>query len=406
MRALSVLLLSCYLVGCAGSPEQTNLWSRTGELLSRTGVAIAQQGQRLTGGSSDSTAEQALHEQVEHLLDQPRIDPMTRFLEQHATQHADSRSYQRIARERDSRCRAIGTRYARRQPTPSNLKLLRKGYQYSCPGQVEAFSQRVAASPVIAAPAANTATPPAASTQQQRRANSCYLLFAIKNYQQALPACNVAAESGDAKAQHHLAAILQINADHAGAFDWAQRSARQQHAPGQLLLAQLYQRGQGTQTDTIKALALIKEAADRGLAAAQYQAGMAYLDGVGTEIDPPAAQHWLERAAGQDDVAAQLQLADIHFNDRGAGQAGARQWLLRAASQGSATAQYRLGASYMDGTGGPPEYTEAYIWLSLTLLNGEQDAEPRIQTLARQLTTEQVHTARLRIESGLHGRSY
>lgn len=398
MRALSVLLLSCCLAGCAASPEGSSLWSRTSEL-----------GQRMMGATDSgphdsSAADQALYAQAEQLLDQPRIDPLTRFLEQHAAQHANDRSYQRILRERNSRCRAIGTRYARYSPTAENLTLLRSGYQRSCPDQVNAFAQRVATNPVALAPPVATAEPSALSARQRRQTNSCYLLFTIKNYQQALPSCIETAERGDAKAQHHLASILQVNDEPEQAFHWASRSAAQLHAPGQLLLAQLYQQGQGAPVDTAKALTLIEQAAQSGLAAAQYEAGMAYLDGNGAAADPFKAQRWLELAAGQDHLPAQLQLADLHFNDPGAEQASARQWLRRAASQGSATAQYRLGASYMDGIGGAPDYTEAYIWLSQALLNGEPRAEPRVQSLAGQLTPEQIHVARQRIDAGLSGR--
>ncbi|WGK60480.1 MULTISPECIES: tetratricopeptide repeat protein [Halopseudomonas] len=398
MRALSVLLLSCCLAGCAASPEESSLWSGAGEL-----------GQRLMGavgsGSNDSrAADQAMHAQVAQLLDQPRIDPLTRFLEQHAAQDANDRSYQYILRERNSRCRAIGTRFSQQALTDENLALFRSGYQYSCPDQVDAFAQRLALTPpATASPAETIATGPV-SARQQGQANSCYLLFTIKNYQQALPSCIETAERGDAKAQHHLAIILQVNDDPDQAYHWARHSAAQQHAPGQLLLAQLYQQGQGTPIDEVKALTLLEDAAESGLAAAQYEAGVAYLHGSGKAADRGAAQRWLERAAGQDHLPAQLQLADLHFNDSGAEQAYARQWLLRAASQGSATAQYRLGASYMDGTGGPPDYTEAYIWLSHALRNGEPRAKPRIQALTGQLTADQLHTARQRIAAGFSGR--
>lgn len=385
MRALSVLVLSCCLAGCAAAPAESSLWSRASE-----------------------ATDPMLHEQAERLLDQPRIDPLTRFLEQYAAQHASDPSYQRILRERNSRCRAIGTRYARHSPTEENLALLRSGYQYSCPDIVNAFAERVALSPATATATAKspslTATPSAMSARERRQANSCYLLFAIKNYQQALPICTEVAERGDPKAQHHLGSILQVNHEPAQSLHWARRSAAQQHPPGQLLLAQLYQQNDGSSADKGKVLDLIEAAAEQGLAAAQYEAGLAYLHGTGTTADQATAQRWLERAAGQDHLPAQLQLADLHFNDPGAGQASARQWLLRAASLGSVTGQYRLGASYMDGIGGAPDYTEAYVWLSQALLNGEPRAEPRVQALAGQLTPEQTRIVRQRIDAGLSGR--
>src|SRR5690606_24599153 len=344
--------------------------------------------------------------EAQRLLDQPRIDPLTQFLEQHA--HAAGTSiYQQLVRERDSRCRAIGTRYAAEPPTAETLARLRAGYQYSCPGQVATFAERVdnsAPTRQSSAPRADQLSAQDPPRVPQRQINSCYLLFTIKNYQQALPACSAAAEAGDAKAQHHLASILKVNGKAEQALVWANRSAEQQYGPGQLLVAQLYQQGLGTAVDQQKALILIEDAAGRGVAAAQYQAGMAYLDGSGVPVDRAVAQRWLELAAGQDFLEAQLQLADLHLQERGAGQANARQWLLRAASLGSPVAQYRLGASYMDGLGGAPDYTEAYVWLSLALLNGESRAEARVRTLAGQLTAEQIQLARQRLEAGRAGR--
>ena len=388
MRALSALLLSCCLAGCAASPEWARLWPRAGE-----------------PRPAEATAPTWFPE-AQRLLDQPRIDPLTQFLEQH-TQDAATSAYQQVARERDSRCRAIGTRYAAEPPTPETLARLRAGYQYSCPGQVATFAQRVdhsAPTRQSSAPRADQLSAQDTPRAPQRQINSCYLLFTIKNYQQALPACGAAAEAGDAKAQHHLASILKVNGKAEQALVWANRSAEQQYGPGQLLLAQLYQQGLGTAVDQQKALTLIEDAAGRGVAAAQYQAGMAYLDGSGVPVDRAVAQRWLELAAGQDFLEAQLQLADLHLQERGAGQANARQWLLRAASLGSPVAQYRLGASYMDGLGGAPDYTEAYVWLSLALLNGESRAEARVRTLAGQLTAEQIQLARQRLEAGRAGR--
>lgn len=377
MRAIPVLLLMCCVAGCAVLPENMRL-------------------------SQGSRADAELDEEVERLLDQPRIDPLTQFLQQHAGRHADNPHYHRIQQERDSRCRAIGTRYARQAPTPENLQRLRSGYQYSCPEQVAAFAQRVPSgdAPEISAPELPTAR--ALPTE----ANDCYLLFSIRNNQQAIPACTAAAQAGDGKSQHHLASLLRSNRALTDALHWAEQSAANGYPPGQLLLAELYQRGQGAPGDADRALALIEEAADQGLAAAQYQAGMAWLNGVGTEPDRAVALRWLERAAGQDNVSAQLQLAELYFNEPDTEQRHARQWLNRAAVLGSATAQYRLGVSYLEGSGGPADPLEAYIWLSLALLNGEQRARSGVEQLASRLSPSQLETARQRINAATHGRTY
>ena len=375
MRTLPLLLLMCCMAGCAVLPEPLRpaAWQRT---------------------------DSALQAEVERLLDQPYIDPLTRFLQQHAAQHGDDPGYRRLARERDSRCRAIGTRYARQSPTEDNLQSLRNGYQFSCPEQVQDFARRVAERPAPAAePSAADAPKPSARPQASTQANDCYLLFAIRNYQQAQPACTQAAEAGDARAQHHLASLLRSNRAFTDALYWAEQSSSGGYPPGQLLLAEFYQRGHGAPADRDRALQLIEQAAGQGLAEAQYQAGMAWLNGTGTEPDHAIAQRWLERAAAQDNVAAQLQLAELYFNHPGEEQQQARRWLQQAANLGSAPAQYRLGVSYLEGSGGPADPVEAYVWLSLALLNGEQRARAGVEQLAGQLSPAQLAAARQRINT-------
>lgn len=376
MRTLSALLLICCIAGCAALPDSWR-YSRT------------------------DPAQPSLSNEVEELLDQPLIDPLTRFLQEHAAQ-ADTTSYQRIARERDSRCRAIGTRYEDRAATAQNLQILRNGYQYSCPEQVETFAQRL--SHVQTEQPSHTADAPATALPPQ--ASQCYLLFTIRNYQQAIQACTASAEAGDAKSQHHLASILRTDRAMSEALHWAQKSAAEGYPPGQLLLAELYQRGHGAPGDAGRALPLFEAAAEQGLAAAQYQTGMAWLNGIGTEPDRSTALHWLKRAADQGEVAAQLQLAELYFSTPGAEQPEARQWLKRAAVLGSATAQYRLGVSYLEGSGGPADPLEAYVWLSLALLNGEQRARDGVEQLASQLSPSQLDSARQKINARHHARPH
>ena len=337
----------------------------------------------------------ALHQEAERLLDQPLIDPLTRFLERHASQHADNADYQRIARERDSRCRAIGTRYSQRAPSAQNLRTLRSGYQLSCPEQVAAFAQQVPQSPQR--PDSDSDSQPSATPQPAPQASNCYLLFTIRNQQQAMPAYRAAAETGDARSQHHLADLLRSNREFTEALHWAERSSASGYPAGQLLLAELYQGGHGAPGDAGRALPLIRAAAAQGLAAAQYQAGMAALNRSDAEPDRRAALRWLRRAAIQGDVTAQLQLAELYLGSTEPEQALGRRWLERAAKQGSATAQYRLGSSYLEGSGGPADPLQAYIWLSLALLNGERAAQADVALLTTRLSASQLDTARQRI---------
>lgn len=92
-------------------------------------------------------------------------------------------------------------------------------------------------------------------------------------------------------------------------------------------------------------------------------------------------------------------LAELYFNHPGEEQQQARRWLQQAANLGSAPAQYRLGVSYLEGSGGPADPVEAYVWLSLALLNGEQRARAGVEQLAGQLSPAQLAAARQRINT-------
>src|SRR5690606_39998369 len=96
---------------------------------------------------------------------------------------------------------------------------------------------------------------------------------------------------------------------------------------------------------------------------------------------------------GKGDKSAQMQLPRLHA-ERTAEATEVRQWLRRAASLGSGTGQYLLGMSYLEGDGGPADPLEAYVWLSLALLNGEVQAQSAVSQLAARLPPSQLAVAR------------
>lgn len=249
---------------------------------------------------------------------------------------------------------------------------------------------------------ATTQGEPARNVDNEQ-AKDCYLLFAIRNFQQAHRACIAAARDGDAKAQHHMASMARTSGEFDAAFHWASQSARQGHAPGQLLLAGLYRSGEGTEVNESEAVDLLRAAADQGMAEARYQVGMAYLQGQGVTRDAAQAASYLQTAAEQNHVKAQLTLADLHRSQR-PDDPRAREWLRRAASQNSPEAQYALGVSYSEGSAGAVDHLEAYVWLSRAVLNGYERARSYLEQVAPQLTPEQLEVAQRRVQSSLAGR--
>ena len=392
-----LLVLAVALGGCQTLSDQNSVLGRSSEAIKTQAQKLADLAASITG---DPQAE-ARHAEVETLFDQAYIDPLTRYLNEHTDDPA-YRDYVPVVRaERDSRCRAIAYRYNSQPATRDALQRLKAGYTFSCPDVVDEFAKRVPATgssdPQTAAAGAPAAGSSASSNGQAGRsaqAQECYLLFAIRNYQQAEPLCRTAANAGDAKARHHLAAISNSNGNQTEALRWARLSADQGQANGQLLLAELLKPQAPEQ-----AFSWLQKAAAQELPEAQYQLAQAYKQGQGTTADPARAETQLRLAAAAGHLPAMLALG-IDKN----GTAAGRYWLEQAAERGSAEAQYRLGLDYLRGTGGPEDAQSAYVWLSLSLVNGEQRGKRYLEQLSGQLDSAQLAAARNQIQNRLNSR--
>lgn len=405
-----VVLFALGLGGCSSQPEKDQAASGSGTFLGKSGEFFSAQGRRLAdfaGSLVGSQDQQRFQAEVDALFGQPLIDPLTRYLEEHSGDDARAPYLTKVASERDSRCQAIAKKYSGEAANPQNLQRMQRGYLYSCPGEVKAFASRVdsvkpSGPPSRIAPNADASKPTAmAESLNRKEVNNCYLLFTIKNYRQALEACREPAQSGDARAQHHMASLALINRDHEAAAAWATRSAGQQFAPGQLLLGNLYKEGQGVKKDQAQALKLMQQAADGGLPEALYELGIAYQQGMGSEASPARAAQHLTQAANQGHLPAHLALASLFETENQPDKALA--WLVRAARKGSAKAQFRLGENYAKGRSGAVDNNEAYFWYSLALLNGESRAKPEVDRQAALLSSAQLDAAHARIQSGLNG---
>lgn len=99
---------------------------------------------------------------------------------------------------------------------------------------------------------------------------------------------------------------------------------------------------------------------------AQYNAGVCYKFGYGTEVDSIEAYRWFRRSAEQGYADAQTQMG-VFFHDGYAGlepdSKEAAKWHAKAAVQGSALSQYLLGRQYLDGDGTAANYNAAFLWL-------------------------------------------
>jgi uncharacterized protein len=138
--------------------------------------------------------------------------------------------------------------------------------------------------------------------------------------------------------------------------------AEQGNSEAQVLIGQMYSRGQGVPLDFAKAIKWFKAAAEQGNSDGQLHLGLAYLKGVGVEKDVAQALKWLKLSANQGNVVAQLD----------------------------------LGLAFRNLSSIPHDYVEAWMWFELAARQGDPLAPKQRDSLQRFMTRQQVEQARVR----------
>lgn len=131
------------------------------------------------------------------------------------------------------------------------------------------------------------------------------------------------------------------------------------------------------QGDEARAVALMRPAAELGVARAQYFLAVTYDQGMGVvPQDPAEAAYWYRKAAGHDFPLAQSGLASMYASGRGLYQdyEQAALWYRKAAAEGVADAQNGLGDLYAKGQGVPQDDAEAAYWYLKAAEQGLADA--------------------------------
>ena len=141
----------------------------------------------------------------------------------------------------------------------------------------------------------------------------------------------------------------------------------------------MYANGSGTDIDLEQAAHWIGRAAERGVAAAQYLLGTRYAAGVATARDEPAAFGWFQRAAEQGHVKARWRLGRLIEQ---APLALARAAYLQAAEAGLAEAQHAGGQALAQGLGGPRDEAAAAAWWQRAAEQGFAPAQQALATCA------------------------
>jgi len=215
-------------------------------------------------------------------------------------------------------------------------------------------------------------------------------LLADSEPQEALAWYDRAAKAGEPRALHVLAqAQLQSTEPQARAQALASelQAALAGHAEAQAAIAQLLQAGQPD-----LGLHFLQQAAQGGVAEAQYRLGLRLAEGSGPSHDrekdrEQAVQCW-QKAAQAGHVAAASALGAALLGGQGTPRnaAAAVPWLQQAAQAGDAKAQWNLGGLFVSGSGGlAHDMAQALAWCHKAAEQGFVPAQATLGLLYERL---------------------
>lgn len=150
----------------------------------------------------------------------------------------------------------------------------------------------------------------------------------------------------------------------------------------QTTLALAYHAGTLLRRDDVKALQLLRDAANHGFLAAEESLGIFLEMGIGASQPAPAeAMEWYKKAVRQGSRDAATNIALMYADGIGVAKdpVQALTWFRQAAEAGDATAQYNLALMYERGGAIPQDHQEALRWLKAA---ADQNVEKAIYDLA------------------------
>ncbi|HJY79401.1 MAG TPA: tetratricopeptide repeat protein [Burkholderiales bacterium] len=141
--------------------------------------------------------------------------------------------------------------------------------------------------------------------------------------------------------------------------------AREGNTFAQYNVGVMYADGLGTEKNETEAVKWYRKAADQGHVNAQVNLGLAYDKGRGLEKDPKKAMEWYSRAARQGSAMAQNNIGSLYFNGEGVKKDDkmAVEWYSKAAQQGLPVAQNSLGGMYVKGWGVEKDADKGLEWI-------------------------------------------
>lgn len=167
--------------------------------------------------------------------------------------------------------------------------------------------------------------------------------------------------------------------DYATAFVTWKAAAEKGDAEAQFDLGVLYAKGLGTDQNMQQAVRLYRSAAEHGNVQAAFSLGQLYSKGWGVPRDDAEALRWFQ-AANSPDPDNPVRLGWIVAEGYGVPQdyAVAAFWYRNAAQKGHAEAQFNLAHLYATGKGVQHDDEEAARWCRAAATQGYAPAQARL----------------------------
>ena len=145
-------------------------------------------------------------------------------------------------------------------------------------------------------------------------------------------------------------------------FEKALQAATRGNAEAEFDVGLMFLMGDGTDKDAQQALGYLLKAAHHEVIEAQYNVALMYLTGDGIATNTEQAFVWMTKAALSNCVDAQYNLGLMYDKAHEADKSFA--WLAKASELNHPLAQYHLGRMYLKGYGTEVNLVLALKWLS------------------------------------------
>ena len=201
-----------------------------------------------------------------------------------------------------------------------------------------------------------------------KEAISCSHMRTKVCLQKDMEAIKNLSNAGGAYVQYVLAWMYSygvgVEKDEEKAFEWYEKSAKQNYAPAQNNLALMYLEGVGVEKDEEKAFEWYEKSAKQNFAFAQNNLAWMYSNGIGVEKDEEKAFEWCEKSAKQNFAFAQNNLALMYLEGVGVekDEEKAFEWYEKSAKLNYVPAQLALAEMYSNGIGVEKDEEKASEW--------------------------------------------